>query len=120
MQRVGLASFGPGAGDCLVLACPFHIGAPLHRECVVAGTITSIFHCEESLHIRGICATYCTCPARARQGQNDRGVTRSAECFLGGTPAIGHWTFCCGATGRWSPYSSFSLGQTHWQVLGSQ
>ena len=68
-----------------------------HREHAMAGTITPIYRCEESLPIRGICATYRACPARARWGQNDRSVAHPAEYFLGGAPAIGtcpgrHWS----------------------------
>ena len=103
MQRVGLASFVSGAGLYLVLASPFHVGGPLHlrgfifgtrlarqhREHTMAGTIAPIYHCEESLPIREICATYRACPARARWGQNDGSVAHPAEYFLGGAPAIG-------------------------------
>ena len=48
----------------------------------MAGTIAAIHRCEESLPIRGIRA----CPARARWGQNDRGVARPEEHFFGGAP----------------------------------
>ncbi|KAF8461568.1 hypothetical protein DFH94DRAFT_789434 [Russula ochroleuca] len=79
MRRVGLAGFVSGAGLCLVLGCPFHVGGPphlpgpifatrlgrQHRKLALAGTITPICHCEESLPIQGIRATYRACPARA-------------------------------------------------------
>jgi hypothetical protein len=36
------------------------------RRHTVVGIITSVYNCEESLHIRGICATYRARPARPR------------------------------------------------------
>src|SRR5882757_4314117 len=101
MRRVGPANFVSGAGLLLVLTSPFYIGEPLHqqgpifattlarqhREWAMAGTITSIQRCEKSLSIRGICTTYCACPARPRWGRCDRSVAHRTGYFLGGAPA---------------------------------
>ena len=65
MHKVRLASFIIGTNLYLDLASPFRIGEPLHLreptlaarlekqhlECTVAGAITSIYCCEDSLPI---------------------------------------------------------------------
>ena len=130
MYGVGLASFIHGTGLYLVPASPFDVGGPLrlrapkfatglarqHRECAMAGTITTIYRCEEPLPIRELRVTYHACPARARWGQIDGSVAHPPEYLFGGAPAIGgcpgmHSAIRCRATGRQLPYSSFSLGQ---------
>ena len=77
---VGLASFVYGADLYPMFTSPSHFGAPLHlreptlartlarqhRECTMAGTATSVYICEEPLHILRHCATYRACPARTR------------------------------------------------------
>jgi hypothetical protein len=130
MQRVGLASFGTGVGLYLVLAS-FRVGRPIHlrerilaarparqyRDHAMAGTITPVYRCQESLPIRGTCVTHRACPARARWGKNDRSVTRPAESLLGRAPAIGtcpgrHSAVCCRATGHQSSFNYCPLGKT--------
>jgi F-box-like len=125
MQRVGLASLVYGAGLSFMLTSPPHFRPPHLREsplsttlaskprkCAMAATITPFHIHEKPLPIRGDCATYRSCPARARWGQSDRSVARPREYFLGGGSAIGtcpggHSAGRCCATGHQSPYSSF-------------
>jgi hypothetical protein len=129
MHRVGLASFIYGTGLYIVPAPPFPVGGPLHlrvhiftsglarqhREHAMAGTISTIYWCEEPLPIREICIMYHILPARNRWGQNDRSVARPPKYFFRGTSAIGspsrHSAVCCHATGYQSAYSSLLLGQ---------
>ena len=129
MHRVGLASFVYGTGLYLVPAYPFRIGGPLHlrgpilasglerqyREYAIAGTITTIYWCEEPLPIREICILYHILPARTHWEQNDRSVARPPKYFLRGTSAIRspsrHSAVCCYATGYQSAYSSLLLEQ---------
>ena len=59
------------------------------RERDVAGILTPISRCEESLRMQGMCAMHRACPARARWGQDDRSVAHPAEYILGGAPVIG-------------------------------
>ena len=85
------------------------------RERDVAGILTPISRCEESLCMQGMCAMHRAFPARARWGQDDRSVARPAEYIPGGAP-IGtcpgmHSGVRCRATGHQSPHSSFSLGE---------
>src|SRR5229473_1245282 len=103
MYKVGLATLVSGAGLYLGHDSPFYIGGPLHfrgsisttrlarqyREHPMAGTIAAIYFSQESLFVRGICATYRTRPARTRWGKNDRSIAHAGEYFLGGVSAIG-------------------------------
>src|ERR1700760_4627245 len=82
----------------------------------MAGSLTSIFRREESLHIPGIHAAYCARLARARRGKSDRSITRSADSFLGGLTPVGtcrgsHWEVRCCTTACQSSHYCFSLGK---------
>ena len=87
----------------IVIASPFHVGRPLHlrgsnipttlarrcRKYAMAGSFTFICCCEGSLLIRGICTSYCACPARNCRWKNDRSFAHSGKYLLGGVPAGG-------------------------------
>ena len=108
-----------------MLTSPSHFGPPhqrkstlsttlasQRRKCAMATTVAPVYIREEPLPIRGDCATYRACAARARWGQSDRSVARPREYFLGGGPAIGtspggHSTGRYRPTGQQSPYSNF-------------
>ena len=92
------------------------ISARQHREHAMAATIATVRHCEESLLIQGVRATYYAFPARACRGKDDRSVAQPAEYFLGGAGDVRtcpgrHSAVRCQATSQ-SPHSGFSLGQT--------
>ena len=78
----------------------------------MAGTFTSIYRREGSLHITGICAAYYSGPAKTCRRKSDGGAIRPERSFFKDTP-IGadlesYWAVCCCATTCWSPtYSRF-------------
>ena len=81
----------------------------------MVGTLTSIYHGEESLSIQAICARYRGRPARARWEQNNRSLAQPAEYFREGTRAIRtfsgkHSAVHCLSTALQSPYRHFCLG----------
>ena len=82
----------------------------------MVGTLTSIYHGEESLPIQAICARYRGRPARARWRQNNRILAQPAEYSRERTRAIRtfsgrHWAVYCLSTALRSPYRHFCLGQ---------
>ena len=73
--------------------------------------LTSIYRCEESLSVQGICARYRGRPTRTRRCQNNRSVAQSPEYFRG-DPTVGtfprkHWAIRCRMTALGSPYHRF-------------
>ena len=82
----------------------------------MVGSLTSIYHGEESLPIQGIWARYRGRPARTCWGQNNRSIAQPAEYFRKGTRAIGtfsgkHCAVYGLPTAHRSPYRCFCLGQ---------
>ncbi|KAI0268508.1 hypothetical protein BGY98DRAFT_1018898 [Russula aff. rugulosa BPL654] len=80
----------------------------------MVGPFTSVYNCEESLPIQAIFDTHRARSARAYWGKNNRSVSRSAKCSLGGISAIGtcrggHCAVHFCATAHQSPCLHFCL-----------
>ena len=80
----------------------------------MAGTITAIYRCEESLLVQDIYTAYRVRPSGARWGKSSRNIACAAESLLGGsqpsrTCLRSHRAVRCCATALLSPYSRFSL-----------
>ena len=110
------------------------VGMPLHLqgsistrvsmgwcwEYPMANTFSTIYPCQGSLPFQGTFTVYCTCPARAHRGKNNRGITLPTESFPRWTLASrvhpwGHYAVHCHMTALQPSLKYFLL--EWWQLI---